>query len=253
MDFEFDLIQSWIVRFIFPFFRISTLMMTMPIFGTDFVPKKIKIAISFVLVIFFLNFDSYDPVQIIKFSPMMIFKEIMIGFSIGLTAQIFFQVIIAAGEVISFQSSLAFASLMDPATKFHIPILSEIYQVFFFMVYLSMNGHMVLFQVIFDSFKVFPTSDSFFFLDRFYYIFNWFSWILKGGVLAVLPIVVSLLIVNVSLGVMTKAVPQINILSIGFPVYMMFLFIFMLFTIVPFYDFFQYMHHLLLEQFMNIL
>src|SRR5690606_5808646 len=78
------------------------------------------------------------------------------------------------------------------------------------------NGHLVAFEVIAESFVTLPVGEALL-VDRFWLMAGKLSWVLGAGLLLVLPAVTALLVINIAFGVMTRAAPQLNIFSIGFP------------------------------------
>jgi flagellar biosynthetic protein FliR len=99
------------------------------------------------------------------------------------------------------------------------------------LVYLALNGHLVLIEVLVDSFKTIPVGVAGLGAESFWQIIVWSSQIFAGGLAIVLPAVASILVVNIAFGIMTRAAPQLNIFAIGFPITMMLGFALMLITL----------------------
>jgi flagellar biosynthetic protein FliR len=89
------------------------------------------------------------------------------------------------------------------------------------LVFLSLDGHLVLIKMLVDSFTSLPIGIEGITKANIWTILMWSSRMFAGGLLLTMPIVASLLLVNVSLGVATRAAPQLNIFSVGFPVTLM--------------------------------
>jgi len=86
------------------------------------------------------------------------------------------------------------------------------------LLFLSLDGHLVLVQVMTDSFRTLPVGITGLSRGGVWQLVSWAGWIFTGGVLIALPAIAALLIVNVSFGVMTRAAPQLNIFAVGFPI-----------------------------------
>jgi len=89
------------------------------------------------------------------------------------------------------------------------------------LVYLAMNGHLVLIEVLIDSFKTMPVSMQGLAPEDFNKVVHWAAILFSGAVGIAIPAIASLLIVNFTFGIMTRAAPQMNIFAIGFPLTML--------------------------------
>jgi flagellar biosynthetic protein FliR len=85
------------------------------------------------------------------------------------------------------------------------------------MVFLGFGGHVILISIILDSFHALPVGKSLLGQDSFGKVIAWSSMLFLGGLLIALPVMVSLLFINIGLGVVTRAAPSLNIFSVGFP------------------------------------
>jgi len=79
-----------------------------------------------------------------------------------------------------------------------------------------MNGHLVVFEVLTESFTTLPVGGGLM-TTHYWELAGKLGWVLGAALLLVLPAVTALLVVNIAFGVMTRAAPQLNIFSIGFP------------------------------------
>ena len=82
--------------------------------------------------------------------------------------------------------------------------------------------------LILESFQSLPIGTSLINPDAYGIVIRWSSMIFMGGLLMALPVMVSLLFINVGLGVVTRAAPSLNIFAVGFPA-MIFVGMFVLF------------------------
>ena len=112
---------------------------------------------------------------------------------------------------------LGFASMVDPQNGVTIPVISQFYSIFVTLVFLSLNGHLILLQVLAESFITLPISSSGLPFTSFRDIVAQASWMYASGVLVALPAIGSLMLVNLAFGILSRAAPQISPFSIGFP------------------------------------
>lgn len=209
--------------FMWPFFRISSFFMAVPLIGTRLVPVRIRLALA--LAVTLVVVPLLPPMPVIEgLSPamvMIIVQQMVIGFVLGFMVQVLFQLFILVGQVISNQMGLGFASISDPVNGVSVVALSQLYLMIVMMLFLAFNGHQVLIEVIATSFHVMPVGATLS-RDVFWEVASSGSWMFAGALLMALPAVIALLIVNFAFGIMTKAAPQLNVFAIGFPFTMLF-------------------------------
>jgi flagellar biosynthetic protein FliR len=99
------------------------------------------------------------------------------------------------------------------------------------LVFVTIDGHLVLIQVLSESFQTMPVSTSGLVFDDFYDIASLASWMYAAGVIIALPAIGSLLMVNLAFGILSRAAPQISPFSIGFPLTILMGFIIMMITL----------------------
>ena len=143
-------------------------------------------------------------------------QEILIGMMLGFVLQLFFQVFVIAGQIVAMQMGLGFASMIDPANGISVPVIGQVFMILVTLLFLAMNAHLVVFEVLTESFFTLPVGSGFL-VENYWEIANKLSWVMGAALLLVLPAITALLVVNLAFGVMTRAAPQLNIFSIGFP------------------------------------
>jgi hypothetical protein len=121
-----------------------------------------------------------------------------------------------AGQIIAVQIGLAFASMIDPANGVSVPVLAQMLLMLVTLLFLAMNGHLVVFEVLAESFITLPVGTGLS-TNHYWELAGKLGWVLGAGLLLVLPAITALLVVNLAFGIMTRAAPQLNIISIGFP------------------------------------
>ena len=211
-------ISTWVASFILPLFRVTAVLMSMPVFGTTLVPRRIRlyfaVAITVVLV---PGLPPMPAVNALDLSALMLIAEqILIGSLLGFSLQLFFQAFVIAGQIISVQMGMGFASMVDPTNGVSAAVIGQFLTMLVTLLFLSMNGHLVVFEVLTESFTTLPVGGGLM-TNHYWEIANKLGWVLGAALLLVLPAITALLVVNIAFGVMTRAAPQLNIFSIGFP------------------------------------
>jgi len=219
--------------FLWPLFRVSAVVMTAPVFGAKAVPTRIKLLVSLVLTSVVVPLLPPMPaVDVFSLQGLTIsVNQILIGVAIGFTTQLVFGAIIMSGQIVAMQMGLGFSLMVDPQNGTQAPVLSQFYIIFVVLIYLSLDGHLVLVQIMIDGFETLPITLTGLSADSMWQIVNWGSYIFSGAIGIAIPTIASLLVVNLSFGIMTRAAPQLNIFAIGFPITMIFGFALILLTI----------------------
>lgn len=211
-------IGAWVGSFLLPLFRITAFLMFMPIIGTQLVSARVRLylalAISLAIMPTLPPMPAIDAISLQAF--IWIAQEILIGVMLGFVLQLLFQVFAIAGQIVAMQMGLGFASMVDPANGISVPVIGQVFMILVTLLFLAMNAHLVVFEVLTESFFTLPVGGGFL-VDSYWVIANKLSWVLGSALLLVLPAITALLVVNLAFGVMTRAAPQLNIFSIGFP------------------------------------
>ena len=211
-------IGGWISSFLLPLFRIASLLMVMPIIGTQLVPTRVRLylalAITVVIVPTLPPMPEVDALNLR--SLLLIGQEVLIGAMFGFMLQLFFHVYAVIGQILSIQMGIGFAAMVDPANGISVPVLGQLLTMLTTLLFLAMNGHLVVFEVIAESFVTLPVGSGML-VGHYWELVGKLSWVLGAGLLISLPVVTALLVVNLAFGVMTRAAPQLNIFSVGFP------------------------------------
>ncbi|XXE07816.1 flagellar type III secretion system protein FliR [Pseudomonas sp. Z1-29] len=211
-------ISSWVASFILPLFRVTAVLMSMPVFGTTLVPSRVRLYLAVAItVVIAPGLPPMPPVNALDLSALMLVAEqILIGVLLGFSLQLFFQAFVVAGQIISIQMGMAFASMIDPTNGVNTAVIGQFLTMLVTLLFLAMNGHLVVFEVLTESFTTMPVGSAML-VNHFWDIAGKLGWVLGAAMLLVLPAITALLVVNIAFGVMTRAAPQLNIFSIGFP------------------------------------
>ncbi len=223
MVFTSSEITAYVGTLLWPLFRVAGLVMTAPIFAARTVPVRVRLGLSVAITVMILPIMPPAP-QVELFSASAFFlvaQQLLIGVLMGFTLQIVLAAIVTGGQVVAMQMGLGFAAMVDPQNGQQTPVLSQFYVIMVVLIYLAMNGHLVLIEVLIDSFKTMPVSMTGLVANDFYKVVHWAAILFSGAVGIAIPAIASLLIVNFTFGIMTRAAPQMNIFAIGFPLTML--------------------------------
>lgn len=199
--------------------RIGAFLVASPFFGSRMIPLTVRIVFAIALGIGLVSHLKFPPVEFlvgVKLVP-IIFQEIFIGIACGLVLNILFSSVILAGEKIAATSGLAFAAQIDPTSGAQSPVISQIFQLFLLILFFSVNGHLIVFELFYKSYETVPIGSFYNFKDVIEKGINSTNSIYENAVIIVLPIVSILFFMNLGIGFITKSAPQLNLFSFGFP------------------------------------
>lgn len=228
-----DQIAIWLGSFFWPFVRIGSMMMAAPVFGARMMPVRIRVvmalSISVLTVPLLPPVPAVDPLSFAAAG--ILFQQILIGVAAGLIIQMVFQSLVIAGEAIANGMGLGFARMVDPANGVQVPVISQFFVVLATLLFVILNGHLLLIQLMVRSFEILPIAETGLSLPAIKAVVNWASQMFIGGLMVGLPAVTALMVVNISMGVITRAAPQLNIFAVGFPLMILLGFIFLAATL----------------------
>ena len=162
---------------------------------------------------------------------LMAAKEAVIGLLVGSLARLFFFTFQIAGELVSLSMGLSSAQMFNPTLGGQTTAIEQFYLAFATLFYLGMNGHHYFISGLVDTFQLVPISDELLRTGEIKNIVLLVRQVIEVGLKFSAPIVVSILVVNLVLGVVGKTVPQMNVLGTSFPINILIGFILLMLTI----------------------
>lgn len=226
-------LDGWLTAFLFPLARIMGMLASTPVFNSAAQPARNRLMVGLVITIALAPvlppMPAVPPGSWVGF--IILAQQIIIGVLLGFTLRIAFAAIDVAGELIGMQMSLSFAVFYDPQNAGQTPVLSEFLGLLTTLIFLAMNGHLLVLSVLAESFKLLPVATTPFGAGGFASFLAWSSTLFSTGLLLALPLITALLITNLAMGVLARVAPQLNIFAVGFPVTLMAGFVVLMFSI----------------------
>jgi flagellar biosynthetic protein FliR len=213
-------VSMWVGRLWWPMLRVGGFVLAAPIASETVIPRLVKIVMSVALA-FLMAPLVRIPAELTIFSGaglLAAVQELLIGVAIGMVVQLTFEALTFAGQTISLTMGLGFATLVDPQRGANTTVLGQMFMICGLLTYLAINGHLVLLGALAESFQTLPIGvahiDGGFLLS----VVLWGARVFESGLMIALPVVIALVIVNLALGVVTRAAPQLNLFGIGFTI-----------------------------------
>ena len=213
-------LSAWLTAFLWPLFRIGALIASSPILGNPAFPPRAKIGLAVAITLVIApTLGSLPQVEPGSAAGLLtLAQQVVIGVAMGLAMRIVFVAVEMAGNIIALQMGLGFATFFDPVNSAQVPVVGQFLGLLFTLVFLALNGHLLMIEVLADSFRIFPITAQPASALGWKTLADWGGEIFRAGLLLSLPMVAALLIANISIGIMTRAAPQLNIFAVGFPI-----------------------------------
>jgi len=202
---------------IWPMLRISAFLAFSSIFSIRAVSLRIRLSISIVLTIFLslhMDIPRIDPVTAEGLKEIV--NQLFVGLVMALVMQISSAAIVVAGQAVSGSMGLSMANMVDPSFG-NVPVISQFFTILGTLVFLSIGGHLIVFGLLLESFTLFPIGKSMLTQELLGKITAWGALMFVSALLISLPVVITLLFVNIGVGFITRAAPSLNIFSVGLP------------------------------------
>ena len=212
-------LDAWLAALMFPLARLLGLVSAAPLFSNRMVPMRVRLAVGFAISLAVL--PALPPMPPVPAGSMLtlaiLAQQAFIGIAMGFMMRLLFAAIDVAGEVIGLQMGLSFAVFFSPQTGGQTSVIAEFIGLITLLVFVAMNGHLMLINVVVASFDWLPVG-KLPKADGWRLIVAYAAVMFSSALLLALPMVAALLITNTALGVLTRAAPQLNLFAVGFPV-----------------------------------
>jgi len=201
--------------------RVAGIFSAIPVFSGRALPARIKIIVVLMITLCCYPALHIIPPATIEYDAislgLLIFREILIGLTLGFITRIIFSAVEFSGQIIGMQMGLTISSIIDPSFGNQTQIMSVMQSLLATLLFLSLNIHHLFISSLVDSFRILPLG-SWRISDEIV------SFLIKGtadimilGVRIAAPVMVALLLSSVVLGIMARAFPQMNIFMVSMP------------------------------------
>ncbi|MDF2953994.1 MAG: Flagellar biosynthesis protein FliR [Thermodesulfobacterium sp.] len=211
-----QILEKNIYIFFFVFYRTILLFFLFPVFGAAFLPIRLKILISLVLAIVLtpvLSFKLPAFTDIIK----VLLSDFIFIFLISLIFRIFLAGIQLGGELVGIQMGFGISQTMDPLSGFSMPVISQFVYIIFLLLFFNFNFHHYLIYFLYESFKQIPPGSFLLKEDLAVFIIKKSKLIFELSIKFLAPLLVFMMLIYVSLGVIGRLIPQMNVIFVAFP------------------------------------
>ena len=220
MEVSLDTVMQFLADLLLPFMRISGMFAAMIGLSAKSIPPPVRALLAVFLTLVIMPVVPPSPVTDLVSAGtfVLVIQQLLIGIAIGFISMMVLNTFVLAGQIIAMQTGLGFASIVDPVNGINVPAVGQFYLILATLLFWTMDGHLSMIQMMVMSFEAFPIGAAWWSPEQLQSIALWGGWMFVAAITLSLAPIVSLLIVNLAFGVMTKAAPQLNIFSIGFSI-----------------------------------
>jgi flagellar biosynthesis protein FliR len=237
------IILAWnnLLTLVFVFVRVGVIFSLIPFFGADIIPRRLvaMIALFLSLIILPVTPPLAINIQTLNVFSLLLFilHEVLLGISLGMAVYVIFAGVQVAGELMGYSMGFAIVNVIDPMTGTEAPVTANFLYIVAIMLFMVLDGHHMFIRAIQESFTMAPIGVG---LPRpgFYQAaLSYAASIFVIGLKLSAPVLGILLLVNVAFALITRAIPQMNIFIVSFPVMITVGLVFMIFIIkmMPFF------------------
>lgn len=211
------LFNNYIV-FLAVFARMAGMILFNPIFGRNSIPMISKMGLCLFLSMILMGILPEGAVVLAD--NMLTFllvcsKELLVGFFVGFIMQLFLSALMLAGDFVDLQLGVGMAKIYDPQSNVSMSLMGSVFNLFYMVLFFVTNGHLTFFKIIFYSFEILPLGTVFINPQSGQYGMLLFESILILALKLALPVIAVEIVSEMSLGMLMRAVPQINVFVVG--------------------------------------
>lgn len=213
-------LTTLIASVFWPMVRIGALFTAMPVIGNKQLSVKVKVLLSLaVALIVAPTLETPPLVDVFSGAAVLILvNQIIIGIVMGFSLHMVLGSLAIAGEIVGYSMKLGMAKMADPINGVQVPIVTMLYLTLAMLIILAMDIHLIMIQLLVDSFTVFPVGVEGISTDTFWRLVGWGTRMYEIGLVMAMPILGALLLLDVAQGFMQRAAQQFQIFAVGFPI-----------------------------------
>ncbi len=217
----FGLTLDNITTFLLTTFRVAGVMIAAPLFGQSHIPAQVKVMLALMFGYFLFPLVS---TQTLALDPgllplvMMGLRELVFGLIIGFLFQLVFLGVQYGGGLLGYQIGYALVNVIDPTTSENVPIIGQFKMIIATLIFFIIDGHHTILQALFESYSVVPLGHVAFRPPAIEEVLKLSGSVFAIGIKVAAPVLVTLFITDIVLGIVARTMPQLNLLIVGFQV-----------------------------------
>lgn len=218
MPLDVGQLEGWVGSACWALARISGLMLVAPIFSANTIPVRIRLGLTLLLTMVLAPLAPLDIRPLSAAGVATLAQQILIGAALGFVLKLVFEAVSFAGQYVSQAMSLGFAEVVNPGIGGTTPVLSQFYMMLVTLIFLAMNGHLQLIDLLAESFHSLPVGQDGIGANGVWGVLGFATHLFSGAVRVALPALTALLVVNLGFGAIARSAPSMNLFAVGFPI-----------------------------------
>jgi flagellar biosynthetic protein FliR len=200
--------------------RGSGLFLTAPVFGHQLVPSQMKVALILLLALITvptLQTLDFAPAESLVDLAAMVLRELMVGFLIGFMFRLLFKAAEMAGSMAGYQVGLSLSTAFDPSVGDSVGAFGRYWMILATLIFLSINGHHLIIRAFNESYVTIAPGQMNVDGSTAELMIRYSAYVLVLAIKIAAPVLVTLVLMDVALGTVSKVMPTMNIFIVGFP------------------------------------
>ncbi|MEX2032323.1 MAG: flagellar biosynthetic protein FliR [Dehalococcoidia bacterium] len=216
----FAVSPEWSAHFLLVLGRLTAAIVAAPLFGARSVPVHIKVGLAIILSLIVLPLSSQGrseaPTDLFVFASVL-GSEVIVGIAIGVGVMLVFQGLEMAASLVSVQIGFGIGQVFDPISGTPTGTLEQFYRILITLIFFAINGHYLVIQGFLRTFEVVPPGQASLAVIAGDRVIPFFGTLIVSSVQIALPVFGALVLTDLALALVSRTVPQLNALVVGFP------------------------------------
>ena len=207
------------ILFALVFMRMTGAVAFNPVLGRSNIPTSYKGALVFMLTLMLYMSAGgalrHEPATMVEFGVMLM-KELLVGFVLGFSMELFFMVVRYASSIIDHTMGLSMAQVYDPANRTQVTVSSSLFYAFLFLLFMAVDGHVHLIGMFFVSARLVPFGEVTVRPELYMMVLEIFKSNIVMGLQFAFPIIAMEMVTEAAVGILMRMIPQINVFAVNF-------------------------------------
>lgn len=158
---------------------------------------------------------GYVEVNTVTGLALLLLKEFIVGYAIGFICTMFSYIISCAGEIMDQQMGMAMSKIYDPSSNTSLSLSATYYNIMYLLMFFAVNGHLTLIRLILDSGAALPYGQVHLSVQLTEQMIDLFCQCTVLAVKMAMPIIAIQFLIEMGVGILMKAIPQINVFVVN--------------------------------------
>ena len=208
-----------LLQFLFVLMRVTAMLMALPLFGGPGVPIHLRVGLGSLTALLLMPAVAPGPADPgLGDLLVIIAQEVFVGLSMGFVVSLTFYALQVAGHLMDVPIGFGMVNILDPHFGGQVPILGQFYNALATLIFFTINGHHALLRALAASYEMIPLGGAAWRGELMEVMVEAVAGMFALGVRLAVPVLAAAFLTDVALGIVSRAVPQINVFITGYPI-----------------------------------